>query len=101
MTELNPLTRPQNAGTDPEIQYKVTSRLVKSWAAMERSALPPDPSRASEATTMRPQHQLAQGPAWQKINLPREGFRSNQLAELTHSELTDCSTQYNASQGNR
>lgn len=72
-----------------------------TWATVERSTLPPDSALASEVATMRPQHQLAQWPAWQKmINLPK-GFRSNQLAELTHSALTDCSTQYNISQGDR
>lgn len=65
------------------------------------SRLPPAFSLASELATMRPQHQLVQWPAWQKINLPKQGFLSDQLAELTHSALTDCSTQYNISRGNR
>ena len=67
----------------------------------KRSHLPPDSSLASEVATMQPQHQLAQWPAWQKINLPKQGFLSDQLAELTHSALTDFSTQYNISRGNR
>lgn len=65
------------------------------------SHLPPDSSLASEVATMRPQHQLAQWPAWQKINLPKQGFLSDQLAELPHPALTDFSTQYNISRGNR
>lgn len=83
------------------VQSYIQPGETTGWHRKKVSHFPPASSLTSEVATMWPQHQLAQWPAWQKTDLPKQSFLSDRVVELTHSVLTDCSTQYNMSWWNR